>query len=81
MALSERSAEKAKEFLERLGVNVILNTQVRNYDGKNIETSDGKKIRTNLVIWTAGITGARIDGLRDNSYGKNNRLLVDRLTR
>jgi len=80
MALSERSAEKAKEFLERLGVNVILNTQVRNYDGKNIETSDGKKIRTNLVIWTAGITGARIDGLRDNSYGKNNRLLVDRFS-
>ncbi len=77
LALSERSAKKAKEFLERLGVNVILNTRVRNYDGKNIETSDGKKIRTNLVIWTAGITGARIGGLRDNSYGKNSRLLVD----
>jgi NADH dehydrogenase len=76
--LSERSAEKAKEFLERLGVTVILNTRVRNFDGKNIETSDGKKIRTNLVIWTAGITGARIEGLRDISYGKNNRIIVDR---
>ena len=78
LALSERSAEKAKEFLERLGVTVILNTQVRNFDGKNIETSDGKKIRTNLVIWTAGISGARIEGLRDISYGKNNRIIVDR---
>jgi NADH dehydrogenase len=78
LALSERSAEKAKEFLERLGVNVILNTQVRNFDGKNVETSDGKKIRTNLVIWTAGITGARIGGLRESSYGRNNRLVVDR---
>jgi NADH dehydrogenase len=77
-ALSERSAEKAKEFLERLGVTVILNTQVRNFDGKQIETSDGKKIRTKLVIWTAGITGARIEGLRDISYGKNNRIIVDR---
>jgi NADH dehydrogenase len=77
MALSEQSSEKAKEFLERLRVNVILNSQVRNYDGKFIETSDGKKIRTNLVIWTAGIIGARIEGLRDNSYGKNNRILVD----
>ncbi len=80
VALSERSAEKAKEFLERLGVEVILNTHVRNYDGKNIETSDGKKIRTNLVIWTAGITGARIGGLREKSYGKNNRLVVDRFS-
>ena len=57
LALSNRSSVKAKEFLERLGVGVILNTQVKNYDGKHIETSDGKKIRTNLVIWTAGIAG------------------------
>jgi NADH dehydrogenase len=78
LALSEKSAKKAKEFLERLGVTVILNSQVKDYDGKFIETSDGKKIRTNLVIWTAGITGARIEGLKDNSYGRNNRLLVDR---
>jgi NADH dehydrogenase len=77
LALSERSSEKAKEFLERMGVHVMLNTQVRDYDGKNIETADGKKIRTNMVIWTAGITGSRIGGLRDGSYGKNNRLLVD----
>jgi NADH dehydrogenase len=78
MALSEKSSQKAKEFLGRLRVNVILNSQVRNYDGKFIETSEGKKIRTNLVIWTAGITGAKIEGLRDISYGRNNRLLVDR---
>jgi NADH dehydrogenase len=78
MALSEKSSVKAKNFLERLRVNVVLNSQVKNYDGKYIETSDGKKIRTNLVIWTAGITGARIEGLRDNSYGKSNRILVDR---
>jgi len=77
LALSNKSSEKAKEFLERLRVNVVLNTQVKNYDGKFIETSDGKKIRTNLVIWTAGITGAKIDGLRDHTYGKNNRILVD----
>jgi NADH dehydrogenase len=77
-ALSEKSAVKAKGFLEKLRVEVLLNSQVRNYDGKFIETSDGKKIRTNLVIWTAGITGARIEGLRDKSYGKGNRILVDR---
>ncbi len=81
MALSEKSSEKAKKFLERLHVNVVLNTQVKNFDGKFIETSDGKKIRTNLVIWTAGITGAKIGGLRDNSYGKNNRILVDNYNR
>lgn len=78
LALSEKSAQKAREFLERLGVTVILNSRVKNYDGKYIEMTDGRKIRTNLVIWTAGITGSRIGGLRDSSYGDNNRLRVDR---
>jgi NADH:ubiquinone reductase (H+-translocating) len=76
-ALSQRSAEKAKEFLERLGVTVLLNTKVMDFDGKNLVMADGRKIRTNLVIWTAGITGTRIAGLRDGVYGRNNRLLVD----
>ena len=80
-ALSEKSSEKAKGFLEKLRIEVLLNSPVRNYDGKYIETSDGKKIRTNLVIWTAGITGARIEGLRDKSYGRSNRLLVDRFNK
>jgi NADH dehydrogenase len=78
-ALSEKSSVKAKEFLERLGVSVLLNTQVKDFDGKQVETSDGKKIRSNLVIWTAGIAGAKIGGLRDSSYGRNNRILVDRV--
>ena len=81
MALSEKSSLKAKGFLEGMGVEVMLNLQVKNFDGKYIETSDGKKIRTNLVIWTAGITGSRIEGLRENAYGKSNRLLVDRFNK
>ena len=78
MALSEKASVKAKEFLERLGVTVILNTFVKEYDGNVIETSDGKKIRSNLVIWTAGIRGNRIEGLRETAVGKNGRILVDR---
>jgi NADH:ubiquinone reductase (H+-translocating) len=80
-ALSEKSASKAREFLQRLGVEVMLQTQVKNFDGKFVETADGKMIRTNLVIWTAGISGARIPGLRDNTYGKGNRIRVDRENR
>jgi len=81
LALSEKSGQKAREFLERLGVNVLLNTFVKDYDGKSIETADGNKILTNLVIWTAGITGNRIGGIRDGAFGKNGRILVDRFNR
>ena len=76
-SLSQKSSEKSKEFLERLGVQIHLNSQVRDYDGKDIMMADGSKIRTNLVIWTAGISAVRIPGLADKCYFPNNRILVD----
>lgn len=79
--LSEKSSEKAKNFLEQLGVKVRLNSAVKNYDGEKLELSDGTQILSNLVLWTAGITAHQIPGLRSNSYGKNNRLLVDPFNR
>jgi len=80
-SLSERASEKAKGFLERLGVKVVLNTFVKDYDGKVVETSDGKKIRSNLVIWTAGIRGNKIEGIREGVFSKDDRILVDRFNR
>jgi NADH:ubiquinone reductase (H+-translocating) len=79
--LTVKASAKAGEFLERLGVKVSLNTFVKDYDGKYLETSDGRRIRTNLVIWTAGITGSRIGGIRDSSYGRSGRILVDGCSR
>jgi NADH:ubiquinone reductase (H+-translocating) len=77
-ALSRKSSEKSKEFLERLGVTVYTNCQVKDYDGKYVIMADGRKIRSNLVIWTAGIRAIRIPGLADKCYAPNNRILVDR---
>ncbi|MEI7662168.1 MAG: NAD(P)/FAD-dependent oxidoreductase [Bacteroidota bacterium] len=76
-SMSERSSAKAKEFLEKLGVKVHLNTQVKDYNGKEVFMADGSAIKSNLVIWTAGIRGVRIPGLADKCYLSNNRVLVD----
>jgi NADH dehydrogenase len=79
--MSAKSSAKAKEFLEKLGVRVHLNMQVSDYDGKEVKMADGSSIRSNLVIWTAGISGVRIPGLRDKCYLPNNRILVDSCNR
>ena len=79
--LSEKSSQKAKQFLEQLGVKVLLNSAVKNYNGEKLELSDGTQILSNLVLWTAGITAHQIPGLKSNSVGKNNRLLVDSVSR
>jgi len=80
-SMSEKSSEKAKQFLEKLGIRLHLSTAVRDYDGKEVIMADGQKIRSNLVIWTAGICGARIPGLPDKCYLPNKRILVDSYNR
>jgi NADH dehydrogenase len=54
--LSESLGRYAQEQLRRRGVEVRLNTGVAAYDGKELTLSDGTKIATRLVVWTAGIT-------------------------
>ena len=76
--MSEIASAKAKEYLSNLGVTISLNTQVKNYDGLNVYLADGTKIRTNTLVWAAGVIGNTIEGLNINSISKSNRIKVDR---
>jgi NADH dehydrogenase len=80
-SLSVKSSLKSREFLEKLGVNVYLNSMVMEYDGKKIYTTSREPIPTNLVIWTAGIRTNHIDGLPEKCTGKNGRYITDRYNR
>lgn len=60
---SSSASFKAKEFLEHMGVTVLINTMVDKYDGNTISFKDGKTILTKSVIWSAGVKGAVIPGL------------------
>lgn len=76
--MKEVSSEKAKKYLEDLGVQVWLNAIVKNYDGKQLQLADGKLITADHVIWTAGVKGATIKGLPQTSIGRGNRYLTNR---
>lgn len=76
-AMSEVASEKTKVYLEKLGVNVMLNTSVKDYDGNILTLGDGKQMQTNTVLWSAGVKGNVIGGLREESLLKGSRYLVD----
>lgn len=76
--MSEQSSTKAKEFLEELGVKVMLNTRVKSYDGHTLELLDLPPILTHTVIWSAGVKGVLIDGLDAATIVRGNRLQVDK---
>ncbi len=61
--MSEKASEKATKFLKRLGVQIHVNTMVKDYDGYLVKTNTDLELRTETFIWSAGVTGAPVDGL------------------
>lgn len=75
--MSKKSSLKAREYLEKMGVEVITGAVVKNYDGKTVSLADGKSIRTNTVIWSAGVIGNTIEGVPTASIVRGNRISVN----
>jgi len=77
-AMSEQASAKSKEYLLKLGVNVLTSTQVKNFDGLKVELGNNEVIPTKTVVWSAGIKGNSIEGLPIDSVTKGQRILVNR---
>jgi NADH dehydrogenase len=76
-SMSVEASRKAQEYLEKLGVKVILNAFVTGYDGHTITLQDGRSWKVSKVIWAAGITGNRLNGLPESSFVRGNRVKVN----
>ncbi len=77
--MSAHASAKATAFLQRMGVRLHLNSIVKSYDGNIVITEGGERIQTRNFIWTAGVTGAMIDGFGPSGLiEKLNRFKVNR---
>ena len=79
--MSEKSAADSYRYLTRLGVKVLTNTIVNNFDGDNVQLKDGNTIPSKTVIWAAGVTGSIPPGFDKSLIARGNRLIVDRYLR
>ena len=76
--MSEKSSEQSRRYLEKLGVKLMMDQLVKNYDGKSVLLSNGDSIPSTTVIWAAGIKGNVVEGIEKNMIGKGSRIMVDR---
>jgi NADH:ubiquinone reductase (H+-translocating) len=76
--MSQASSDKARLFLERMGVHVLTNTKATGCDEKTVYTDSGKSINSGMIIWTAGITGNKTEGLNTGCFSRGGRIKVDR---
>jgi NADH dehydrogenase len=79
--MSEASQLSSQRYLEKMGVQLRLNTLVQDYDGKVITLTNGSKIKTRNLIWTAGVMGSLPEGLPQECVARGNRIKVDEYNR
>jgi NADH dehydrogenase len=75
--MSKNAQVKSKEYLEKLGVNVMLNCRVSDFDGQNAFFNDGSKIRTNNLVWAAGVKANSIEGINPAIILRGGRMKVN----
>ncbi|HEX2682369.1 MAG TPA: NAD(P)/FAD-dependent oxidoreductase [Ferruginibacter sp.] len=76
--MSEKSSEQSREYLEKMGVTVLTNTLLKDYDGEKISLQNGDTIDTKIVIWAAGIKGNVPAGIDKDLIARGNRIKIDR---
>ncbi|MBT0587820.1 NAD(P)/FAD-dependent oxidoreductase [Alteromonas sp. SM 2104] len=78
-ALPERIASATKRELEKLGVEILLNTAVSKVEADGLHTREGEFISSKMSVWAAGIKAPdflhEIGGLATNRI---NQIKVDR---
>ena len=79
--MAEVSQRAALNYLKELGIELVLSTFVKDYDGRQVTLSNGNIIRTDNLIWAAGVIGNTIKGLPAAAIDKGNRIMVDEYLR
>ncbi|GAB3286757.1 NAD(P)/FAD-dependent oxidoreductase [Hymenobacter tenuis] len=79
--MSKDSQVKAKKYLEEMGIHVRLNTQAKRFEDGKLFYSDTEFIRSENLIWAAGVNGAAVEGLPEEVVARNKRINVDTVNR
>ncbi|PZP42622.1 MAG: FAD-dependent oxidoreductase [Pseudopedobacter saltans] len=75
--MSEKARKYSRKYLEELGVNVLTERMVTDYDGHTLTLKDGLSIKTNLVVWSAGVIGNVPNGIPKEVVQRGARISVD----
>ncbi len=76
--MSDNAKTASMKYLKNMGVDVITETFMKNYNGETAVLSNGNEIKTATVIWAAGVTGNKIGGIPETAIVNGNRIKVNR---
>ncbi len=68
--MSDHASENAQKYLEKMGVNIWLETMVNDYDGETVFTNK-KDLPASTLIWAAGVKGTVVSGVKEEAVEKS----------
>ncbi|MDY0077080.1 MAG: NAD(P)/FAD-dependent oxidoreductase [Bacteroidales bacterium] len=75
--MSEKASRQTLAMLTGMGVKVMLNCRINDYDGAKVELENANPIPSNNVIWAAGVKAAPVPGLEAAVHQPSGRLLTN----
>ena len=79
--MSAKTHADSRRYLEKLGVDIMTETNVKTYNGEILTTNTGLEIKTKTVIWAAGVIANTVNGIPQESLKRGNRLKVNRINK
>lgn len=79
--MSADSSAKAREFLEKMGVEMHFGKMVTDYKDHRVIMKDGTCIPTRTFIWVSGVRANTITGMDGERLGRGGRIKVDAYNR
>lgn len=70
-AMSEKSGQKAHQYLDKMGVEIHTGNLTEKYDGDTVTLKNGQRIETATLVWAAGVKGNLVEGFGDESIQKH----------
>jgi NADH:ubiquinone reductase (H+-translocating) len=80
-SMSNNAKVASRKYLLKMGVQILTETFVNNYDGNILTLKNGNTIKTKTVIWAAGVMGNIIHGMPDSCFTAGNRIKVNRINK
>jgi len=79
--MSEASSEDSRRYLEKMGVKVMTNSTLKEYDGVKATLQNGETIDAATLIWAAGVKGNVPEGIDKDLIARGNRIKVNKQSR
>ncbi|MFI8378905.1 NAD(P)/FAD-dependent oxidoreductase [Leeuwenhoekiella sp. NPDC079379] len=75
--MSKKSQDYTYKKLSEMGVEILLNTRVVDFDGEKVLMKDGSHIYSKNLIWATGVIGHKFRGVPEDAYQRGNRIQVN----